>query len=77
MKKLLNPKLNTEGITMIDTYSLDEKIESSKGNSKGKKPLKIEEESSLTETKLSTVFLEIRGKLLREQQKDEAKICYS
>ena len=40
MKKLLNPKLKTEGITMIDTSSLDEKIESSKGKSKGKKPLK-------------------------------------
>ena len=59
MKKLLNPKLKTEGITMIDTSSSDEKIESSKGNSKGKKPLKIEEESSLTQTRLSAVFLEL------------------
>ena len=73
MKKLLNPKLNTEGITIIDTSSLDEKLESSKG----KKPLKIEEESSLTETKLSAMFLEIRGKLLKEQQKDETEISYS
>ena len=58
MKKLLNPKLNTEGINMIDTSSLDENIESKKGDSKGKKPLKTEEESSLTEAKLSAVFLE-------------------
>ena len=71
MKKLLNPKLNTEGITMIDTSCSDEKLESSKCERKGKKPLKTEEDSSLTETKFSAVFLEIRGKLLREQQKDE------
>ena len=58
MKNLLNPKIKTEGITMIDTCS-DEKLESSKGNSKGKKPLNTEEESSLTETKLFAVFLEI------------------
>ena len=77
MKKLLNPNLKTEGITMIDTSSSDEKLESSKGDSKGKKPLKTEEESILTETKLSAVFLEIRGKLLKEQQKDETEISYS
>ena len=77
MKKLLNPKLNIEGITMIDTSSSDEKLEFGKGDNKGKKPLKIEEESSLTETKLSAVFLEIRGKLLKEQQKDEIEVSYS
>ena len=59
MKKLINPKLNTEEVTVLDTYSSNEKLESSKGNIKGKKPLKIEEESSRTETKLSAVFLEI------------------
>ena len=59
MKKLLNPKLNTEGITVIDTSSSDEKLDFGKGDSKGKKPLKTEEESSLTETKLSVVFFEI------------------
>ena len=71
MEKLLNPKLNTEEVTVLDSSCSDEKLESSKGNSKGKKPLNTEEESSLTETKLSAMFLEIRGKLLREQQKDE------
>ena len=59
MKKLLNPKLNTEEVTVLDNSSSDEKLESSKGNSKGKKPLKTEEKSSLTETKLSAVFLQI------------------
>ena len=73
MKKLLNPKLNTEEVTMIDTSSLDEKIESSKG----KKPLKTVEESSLTETKLSAVFLELRDEMLKEQQKEEMEASYS
>ena len=40
MKKILNPKLNTEEVTVLDTSSSDEKLESSKGKSKGKKPLK-------------------------------------
>ena len=71
MKKLLNPKLNIEKVTLLDSSSSDEKPESSKGNNKGKKPLKTEEESSHTETKVSAVFLEIRGELLKEQQKDE------
>ena len=39
--------------------------------------MKTEEKSSLTETKLSVVFLEIRGKLLKEQQKDETEMSYS
>ena len=56
MKKLLNPKLNTAEVTMIDTSSSEENLESSKGKSKRKKPLKKLEESSLTQTKLSAVF---------------------
>ena len=77
MKKLLKPKLNIEGVNMIDTSSSDEKLESSKGDSKMKKPLKTEEESSLTETKLSDVFLEIRRQMLKEQQKDEIEVSHS
>ena len=77
MKKLLNPKLNKEKVTLIDTSSSDEKLESSKGKSKGKKPLKTVEESSLTETKLSTVFLELRGEMLKEQQKKDIEVSYS
>ena len=77
MKKLLNPKLNKAEVTMIDTSSLDENLESRKGKSKGKKPLKIVEESSLTETKLSAVFLELRGEMLKEQQKEELEASYS
>ena len=77
MKKLLNPKLNKEEVTMIDTSSSEEKLESSEGKSKGKKPLKTVEESSLTETKLSAVFLELRGEMLKEQQKEEMEASFS
>ena len=77
MKKLLNPKLNKEEVTMIDTSSSDENLESRKGKSKGKKPLKTIKESNLTETKLSAVFLELRGEMLKEQQKEEMEAYYS
>ena len=62
---------------MIDNSSFDEKLDFGKGDSKGKKTLKTEEESSLTKTKLSAVFSEIRGKMLKEQQKDEIEVSYS
>ena len=42
MKKLLNPKLNKEGVTVIDDSSSDEKLDVGKGDSKGKKPMKSE-----------------------------------
>ena len=40
MKKLLNPKLN-KGVTMIDDSSSDEKLDVDKGDSKGKRPMKL------------------------------------
>ena len=40
MKKLPNPKLNTKIVTVLDTSSSNEKIESRKGDFNGKKPLK-------------------------------------
>ena len=87
---MLNPKLNTKEVIVLDTsssdekiefskgdckrkkalksaVSSDEKIEFSKGDCKGNKALKSAEESRLTETKLSAVFLELRGEMLKEQ----------
>ena len=77
MKKLLNPKLNTSRVTMIDTSSSQEKLESSTSKSKGKKPLKTVEGSNLTQTKLSAVFLELRDEMLKEQQRKETEVSYS
>ena len=92
MKKLLNPKLNIEEVTVLDNSSSDEKLEIGKGNSKGKKeaapggsashpakgksPSKTDEESSLPETKLFAVFLELRGEMLKEQQKEDIDVSY-
>ena len=83
MKKLLNTRINTKEITVLDDESSNEKPKIEKGNSKGKKeavlkslvshhtkgkkPLKLAEEASLTETKLSAVFLEIRSEILKAQ----------
>ena len=39
MKKLMNPKLNKERVTMIDDSSSDEKLNDDKGDSKGKRPM--------------------------------------
>ena len=39
MKKLLNPKLNKEGVTVIDDSSSDEKLDVDKGDSKAKRPM--------------------------------------
>ena len=59
MKKLLNPKLNKEEVTVIEDSSSDEKLDVDNGESKGKRPMESERESALTETKLSNIFLEI------------------
>ena len=56
MKKMLNPRLNTKEVTVLDDDSSDEK------------PLKAVKEPSLTDTKLSTAFMELRDELLIEQQ---------
>ena len=39
--------------------------------------MKSEEESSLTETKLSDVFLKIQGQMLKEQPKDGIEVFHS
>ena len=77
MKKLLNPKLNKEGVTVIDDSSSDEKLDVDKGDNKGKRSMKSEKESSLTETKLTDVFLEIRSQMLKEQQEGEIEVSHS
>ena len=39
--------------------------------------MKTVEDSSLTETKLSAVFLELRSEMLKEQQKEEMEASFS
>ena len=76
MKKLLNPKLNKERVTVIDDSSSDEKLNDDKGDSKGKRPMVSERESVITETKLSDIFLEVRSQMLQEQQEGEIKASH-
>ena len=62
---------------MIDDSSSDEKLDVDKGDSKGKRPMKSEREFSLTETKLSNIFLEVQSQMLQEQQEGKIKDSHS
>ena len=86
MKKLLNPRINTKEVTVINDDSSDEKPKIKKEavlktpvshHAKGKNPSKAAEEVSLTETKLSIVFLELRNEMIKEEQQKEAEVSYS
>ena len=84
MKKLLNPKLNTNQVTVLDDVSPDEKLEVKKVSRKEKKPAvakasymhpaeiksssKSLEDSSKPTFKMSEMFLEIRSDLLKQPQ---------
>ena len=83
MNKLLNPRLNTKEVTVLDDISSYEKPEIDKMSIKRKKTaaaktssfhpakekrsLQSEEDSNITQTKLSTVFLELKVELLKHQ----------
>ena len=86
IKKLLNPRLNAKEVTVLDDDSSDEKPKIEKEavlktpvshHAKGKNPSKSAEEVSLTKTKLSAVFLELRSEILKEQQKKEVGVSHS
>ena len=59
MKKLLNPKLNKERVTVTNDSSSDEKLNDDKGDSKGIRPMESERESVPTDTKIFDIFLEV------------------
>ena len=73
MKKLLNPKLAKEKVTMIEDSSSEEKLHDSEDGNKGKKPIESKEKSFFTDTKISDIFLEIRNQMFQEQQQNEVK----
>ena len=66
MNKLLNPKLNKERVTVINDSSSNKKLNADKGNNKGKRSMESERNSTLTDTKLSDIFLEVRNQMLQE-----------
>ena len=65
MKKLLNPKLTKERVTVIDDSSSEEKLNDDKDDSKGKKPIESKRESVMTDTKISDIFLEVQSHMLQ------------
>lgn len=86
MKKLLNPRMKTEEINVLDDESSDEELKIKKEavinspvseHTKEKRSLKSAEDCSLTQTKLSAVFLELKDEIIKEQQKKEIEVSYS
>ena len=64
MKKLLNPKLAKEKVTVIEDSSSQEKLDDSEDGNKGKKIIESKGKSVITDTKISDIFLEIRNQIL-------------
>ena len=87
-KKLMNPKLNIQEVTVLDDASSNEESEIGKMNIKRKEKAVAKASSSLPvkttrssqsvkelgqpEPKLSTMFFEIKNELLEKQQAKEA-----
>ena len=69
MKKLLNPKLAKEKVTVIEDSSSEEKLDDSEDGNKGKKPIESKEKSIFTDTKISDIFLEIRNQMFKNSSK--------
>ena len=83
MKKLLNPRLYTNEVTVLDDVSPDKNPEIKKASRKGKElavvkapyvhPAEVKssskslEDSSKPTSKLSAIILEIKDKLLKQQ----------
>ena len=91
MKNLLNPRLNTNEVTVLDDVSMDDKPELDKVSRKVKKQTAVKapyvhpaevkssskslKDSSKPTSKLSAIIFEIKDKLLKQQQEEKAKIC--
>ena len=92
MKKLLNPRLNTQKVTVLDDISSDKEPEIDEISIRRKKtaaaktspshPTKVKgssqsvKELSQSEPQLSAIFLEIRNELLKQQQEEKAEVSH-
>ena len=90
MKKLLNPRLNTQQVTVLDDIPSDKEPEIDEMSTRRKKtaaaktspshPTKVKGSSQLVkelgqpEPKLCTMFFEIRNELLEQQQEEKSKV---
>ena len=70
MKKLLNPKLAKENVTVIEDSSSREKLGDSEDDNKevmnGKKPIVSKEKPVFTDAKISDIFMEFRNNMIQE-----------
>ena len=77
MKKLLNPKLAKEKVTIIKDSSSREKLDDSENDNKeimkSKKPIVSKDKSIFTDTKIFDIFLEIQNQMIQEQQQNDIK----
>ena len=75
MKKLLNPKLAEKKVTVIEYSSSQEKLGDSEDDNKevikGKKPIVSKEKPIFTDAKISDIFMEVRNKMIQEQQQND------
>ena len=66
MKKILNPKLAKEKVTVIEDSSYEDKLDDSEGGNKGKNPIESKGKSIMTDTKISDIFLDIQNQMFQE-----------
>ena len=59
MKKLLNPKLAKEKVTLIEDSSSEDELDDGEDGNKGKNPIESKGKSVMTDTRISDIFLEI------------------
>ena len=59
MKKLLNPKLTKEKVTLIEDSSSEDKLDDGEDGNKDKNPIESKGKSVMTDTKISDIFLGI------------------
>ena len=75
LKKLLNPKLAQEKITVIEDSSSQEELEEDEGldakEMEGKKQITLKDKSALTETKISKLLKEVRKKVALDHHQDD------
>ena len=81
MKKLLNPKLAQNKITVIEDSSSQEELDDNgylnEKEMTGKKQIILENKLAFTETKISEIFEEVQKKVILDQHQDDLKKQHS
>ena len=67
MKKLLNPKLAKEKVTLTEDSSSEDKLDDGEYGNKGKNPIESKGKYVMTDTNIFDIFLEIQNQMFQEQ----------